>query len=158
MRLENKRKIRLGLIRKQIGNEKMVSCFRTSVPFSVMPARMALYAFFAMIKKDCTLSAQSCSRCMECFLSQEEIYKNQDKILDLYARLAGSRPLGKMSDSGIVNLSGDNFTMYKSKIRQDLQKSFPLYDQKDLEIASIGKKPNTRYGIGMDKGRIEIVY
>ncbi len=128
------------------------------IELDLMPARLALYTFFAMLKKDCTLSAQSCSRCNECFLNQEEIYKNQDKILDLYARLAGGRPLGDMSDSGIVNLSGDNFTMYKSKIRQDLQKSFGLYDLKDLEIASIGKRPNTRFGIEMDKGRIEIVY
>jgi hypothetical protein len=29
---------------------------------------------------------------------------------------------------------------------------------KDLEIKPIGPKPNTRYGLRMDKSRIEIVY
>jgi len=77
---------------------------------------------------------------------------------DLYSKLAGNRPLEEMSDTGIVNLNADNFTMYKSKIRQDFQKSFGLYALKDLEIVSTGKRPNTRFGIGMDKGKIEIVY
>jgi hypothetical protein len=63
-----------------------------------------------------------------------------------------------MSDTGIVNLNADNFIMYKSKIHKELQNRFGLYDLKDLEIVSTGKRPNTRYGIGMDKGKIEIVY
>jgi hypothetical protein len=63
-----------------------------------------------------------------------------------------------MSDSDIINMNAENFTMYKSRIRQDLQKVFDHYALKDLEIASTGKRPNTRYGIGMDKGKIEIVY
>ncbi|MBW1847780.1 MAG: hypothetical protein JRJ27_11675 [Deltaproteobacteria bacterium] len=35
---------------------------------------------------------------------------------------------------------------------------FGSYILKDLEIASVGMRPNTRYGILMDKSRIEIVY
>jgi hypothetical protein len=35
---------------------------------------------------------------------------------------------------------------------------FGIYAMKDMDIISVGRRPNTRYGIGMDKGKIEIVY
>jgi CRISPR-associated protein (TIGR02584 family) len=124
----------------------------------MMPARLALYAFFAMVKKECPLLVNSCSRCSECFLDLEGIFTHQNKIADLYSKMAVNRPLEEMSDTGIVNLNADNFTMYKSKIHKDLQTSFGLYALKDLEIASTGKRPNTRYGIRIDRGKIEIVY
>ena len=44
------------------------------------------------------------------------------------------------------------------KIKQDLLSCFGLYALKDLEIASVGTRPNTRYGIRMDRSKIEIVY
>jgi hypothetical protein len=100
----------------------------------------------------------SCSRCTECYLDLEGVFRNQKRIADLYGKLSGNRPLEEMSDSGIINLNAENFAMYKSRIRQDFQKSFGLYALKDLEIASTGKRPNTRYGLGMDKEKIEIVY
>jgi len=43
-------------------------------------------------------------------------------------------------------------------IKADLLKGFGLYALKDLAISSVGTRPNTRYGIRMDKARIEIVY
>jgi CRISPR-associated protein (TIGR02584 family) len=128
------------------------------IELDMMPARLALYAFFVLQKKECPLSVPDCSRCTECYLDLEGIFRNQKKIANLYGKLAGNRPLEEMSDSGITNLNAENFTMYKSRIRQDLQKGFGHYALKDLEIASTGKRPNTRYGIGMDKGKIEIVY
>jgi hypothetical protein len=128
------------------------------IELDMMPSRLALYAFLAILKKECVLSVPSCNRCTECFLNMEGIFKNQKKILDLYSKLAGNRPLEEMSDTGIVNLNADNFTMYKSKIHKDFQNRFGLYDLKNLEIASTGKRPNTRFGIGMDKGTLEIVY
>jgi len=59
-----------------------------------------------------------------------------------------------MSDTGIINLDADNFNMNKSRIKQDLLSCFGLYALKDLEIASVGTRPNTRYGIMMDKNKI----
>jgi len=62
-----------------------------------------------------------------------------------------------MSDTGITNLSAENFNMYKGKIKSDLLDRFGLYAFKDLEIDAVGTRPNTRYGIGMDKSKIKIV-
>ena len=63
-----------------------------------------------------------------------------------------------MSDTGITSLNADNFNSYKGKIKSDLLGRFGLYALKDLEISPVGTLPNTRYGIRIDKGRIEIVY
>ena len=72
--------------------------------------------------------------------------------------ICGTRPLNEMSDSGIIRLNAENFNSYKSKIKENIRKSFGPYALKELEIASLGARPNTRYGILMDKAKIEIVY
>ena len=124
----------------------------------LMPARMAIYAFFALQKKNCPKEARACSDCTECFLDIGSVYAKQDQITDLYRKISGTRPLNEMSDTGIVNLNADNFNMYKGKIKQDLLGRFGPYALKDLEIASVGSRPNTCYGIRMDRSKIEIVY
>ena len=96
--------------------------------------------------------------CTDCFLDMQSIYDKQDEITDLYRKISGSRPLDEMSDTGITNLSADNFNMYKGKIKSDFLGRFGLYALNDLEIGSVGARPNTRYGIRMDKSKIEIVY
>ncbi len=63
-----------------------------------------------------------------------------------------------MSNTGIKNLSSDNFNSYRSKIKADLLKRFGPYALRELEIGPVGTRPNTRYGIRMDRGKIEIVY
>ena len=88
----------------------------------------------------------------------QEVYEKQDQITGLYRKISGTRPLGEMSDTGIINLNSNNFNMYKGKIKQDLLSRFGPYALRDLEIASVGSRPNTRYGIRMDRSRIEIVY
>jgi CRISPR-associated protein (TIGR02584 family) len=124
----------------------------------LMPARLALYAFFAIQKKNCTKDIDTCGTCIDCFLDIQAIYAKQDEITDLYRKLAGSRPLDEMSDTGITSLSADNFNSYKGKIKGELLRGFGPYALKDMEISSIGARPNTRYGLRMDKSRIEIVY
>lgn len=124
----------------------------------LMPARMALYAFFALRKKNCTKKTDTCSNCTDCFIDIGSVYERQDEITELYKKISGTRPLGEMSDTGIINLNSDNFNMYKGKIKQDLLARFGPYALKDLEIASVGTRPNTRYGIRMDRSKIEIVY
>ena len=124
----------------------------------MMPARMALYAFFIMQKKNCTQETENCGNCTECFIDIQTVFEKQDQITDLYRRVCGTRPLNEMSDSGITGLNADNFNSYKSKIKENLTNRFGPYALKELEIASIGKRPNKRYGILMDKAKIEIVY
>jgi len=129
-----------------------------SIELDLMPARMALYAFFALQKKNCTKEVESYSSCTDCFLDIQSIYEKQVQITDLYKRISGTRPIDEMSDTGIINLNSDNFIMYKGKIRQDLLRRFGPYALKELEVASVGTRPNTTYGIMMDRSKIEIVY
>ena len=72
--------------------------------------------------------------------------------------LAGTRPFGEMSDSGIRGLTPENFHSYKAKIRKDLERGFGLYALGELAIEPVGKKPDTRYGINMDKEKIRIIF
>ena len=124
----------------------------------VMPTRLALYAFFAFQKKDCQKEVERCDDCTDCFLDIQSIFKNQPRITELYQRVCGSRPVEEMSKSGITGLDADNFNSYKSKMKDELRNRFGPYALKELEIASVGVRPNTRYGIMIDKSKIEIVY
>jgi len=117
------------------------------------PARLALYAFFAGQKRDCRLSA-SCSDCTACFLEAGMI--DGEAIARFYARIHGTRLLAEMSNSGIGSLTRENFQSYKSKIRRDIAHTFGATQAPLLEIASIGTRPDTRYGIRLSKERIEI--
>ena len=129
-----------------------------TLELDLMPERMALYAFFAMQRKNCRKESKSCSGCTDCFLDIQGVFGKQKEIKELYEKLCSTRPTEEMSDRGITNLSAENFNMYKGKIKQDLFKRFGAYALKDLEIASLGRRPNTRYGLRMDQHRIEIVY
>ena len=129
-----------------------------TIELDLMPSRMALYTFFALQKKNCSKEVETCSNCTDCFLDIQSVYERQAQITDLYRKVSGTRPLNEMSDTGIINLNSDNFNMYKGKIKQDLLGRFGHYALKDLEIASVGSRPQTRYGIRMDRSKIEIVY
>ncbi len=61
-----------------------------------------------------------------------------------------------MSDTGIGSLSKENFISYKAKIRKDLMKTFGQAQTEQLEIASSGVKPDTRYGIRLDRELIRL--
>lgn len=147
---EETSRLTVNLINSKITYNKM--------ELDMMPARMALYAFFAIQKKNCTEKTESCGNCTDCFIDIQTIFKKQDHITDLYRKVCGTRPLNEMSDTGITNLSADNFNMYKGKIKKDLLGRFGPYALKELEIASVGTRPDTCYGILMDKAKIEIVY
>lgn len=147
---EEQSRLCVDLVRKKIVYKNM--------EFDMMPTRLALYAFFAQRKKDCSKRAETCSDCADCFVDIQAIFENQPRITELYRSVCGSRPIEEMSDSGITGLNAGNFNSYKSKIKDELQNRFGLYALKELEIASVGAKPNTRYGIRMDRNKIEIVY
>ncbi len=129
-----------------------------TLELDMMPARLALYAFFVMQKKNCTEETESCGNCTECFLDIQTVFEKQDQITNLYRKVCGTRPINEMSDSGITNLNAENFNSYKSKIKEHLQNRFGPYALKELEIASTGTRPSTCYGIPMDKAKIEILF
>lgn len=144
---EEETKLTVNLISKKIIYKKLEQ--------DMMPAHLALYAFFAMRKKECP--EISCGNCTDCFLDISAIFENQNKITAIYKNLCGTRPLDEMSDSGITGLDDKNFNSFKSKIKNNLLKTFGQYAVKDIEIASIGQRPGIKYGILMDKGKMEIV-
>ncbi|MBW2311692.1 MAG: TIGR02584 family CRISPR-associated protein, partial [Deltaproteobacteria bacterium] len=114
-----------------------------TLEMDLMPSRLALYTFFALQKKNCQKEVETCGSCTECFLDIQSIYKKQDEITDLYRKISGSRPLDEMSRTGIIHLNADNFNMYKGKIKSDLLRRYGPYSLKELEISSIGTRPNT---------------
>ena len=123
----------------------------------IMPAWAALYAFFIMIKKECPKETITCGSCTDCFMEISDIYKNQQKITDLYKKICKGRSVEEMSDTGITGLNSETFNMYKGKLKKKLLNHFGPYALKDLEISSEGARPGTRYGIRMGKEKIEIV-
>jgi len=148
---EEDRRLTLDLISRKVTYKNL--------ELDLMPARMALYAFFALQKKGCTKKeVETCGTCTECFLNIQEVFNRQKEVTELYRKVRGTRPLDEMSGTGIIHLNAENFNMYKGKIKKDLLGRFGPYVLRELEIASIGTRPDTRYGIRMDKSRIEIVY
>ena len=127
------------------------------VEIDMMPAHLALYAFFAGLKKECVKNAETCGSCTDCFLEISEIFGNQGRITELYKKLCGTRPVEEMSEKGITCLDDKNFNSFKSKIKTNILNKFGPYALKDLEIASIGSRPGMKYGILTDKGKIEMV-
>ena len=129
-----------------------------NLEFDMMPARLALYALFAMRKKECKKDINTCRQCTECFLDINQIYDRQEQIAELYKKMSGRRAPVEMSDSGILNLNAENFNSYKSKIRDDLKKGFGLYAIPELAIESVGNRPDTKYGIKIDRDKIRIIF
>jgi CRISPR-associated protein Csx14 len=126
----------------------------------LMPARLALFAFFALQKKNCpnTDPQRSCRYCSDCYLDYASVSAHQNEITSLYRRIGSSRALSDLSNSGIAGLTAENFNSYKGKLRRDLAEAFGLYAAGQLAIEGKGKKPDRRYGIRMDKGRIRVVF
>jgi CRISPR-associated protein Csx14 len=122
--------------------------------------RLALYAFFARIKKDCRIPDKTCRQCRDCYLDSAAIDARNWEIAEFYKRIAFYRNFEAMrdaSDSGILNLDKANFLSYRSRVRRDLERGFGLSAARELEIAAAGKRPNTRYGIPFERNRIRII-
>ncbi len=127
-----------------------------TVQMDMLPARLALFAFFCEVKKRCEHRLKDrCRDCTDCFLTSESVFNQQDKITSIYKQICNSRCLSEMSDTGIINLNNENFNSYKSKIKKDLQSTFGAMAA-DLIITSTGKRPETRYGIGLCRRKIFI--
>ena len=122
------------------------------------PSRLALYAFFAMKKRECTKDAATCRDCADCYLEIGEIMKHQEQIADLYRRITASRDYAAMSDSGILGLNKTNFNSYKSKIQEILQQGFGIYALPEIAIKGVGTKPDTRYGLKIDKEKVRVIW
>jgi CRISPR-associated protein Csx14 len=127
------------------------------VEADLMPARLALYSFFAMLKKDSKCDKKSCKNCTDCFVNLAEIYQREEMLAELYSRIEPDKDHDAMSDTGIKAISAENFNAYKSKLRRDLERAFGPLEADQLEIKATGKRPNTCYGLMLDKDQIKIV-
>lgn len=123
----------------------------------LMPARLALYAFFALLKKDAACNVANCKGCDECFIPLAEVFAREASIAELYRRIEPCKDQDAMSDTGIRAISAENFNAYKSKLRRDLERAFGPQEADRLEIAAIGRRPNTRYGLKLEREQLRIV-
>jgi len=119
----------------------------------LFPAQLALYAFFAERKKDCRLS-RPCRGCTACYLELHEILRAQEAITHKY-RQAGS-PVETMSDTGILGLTQENFHSYKSKINTAIIQRYGQGLAAELTIEGVGRRPNTRYGLRLDRSTLRL--
>lgn len=147
---EEKRKLTVDLIQRKI--------IYKGLELGMMPSWLALYAFFAIRKTKCKKEG-GCSGCTDCFLELQFILHDESyKIAEIYRSISKRTFMDGMSNTGITSLSKENFNMYKGKIKKAILQRFGPYALKELEIVSVGSKPNTRYGIMMDRDRIKIIY
>jgi CRISPR-associated protein (TIGR02584 family) len=123
----------------------------------IMPTRLALYAYFALLKKECKKESPSCRGCTDCYQSIYDVMDQHDKVAELYRKLSGNRDFFAMSDKGILSLGKENFNSYRSKIRKDIERGFGIYALREIAIASVGARPDTRYGLRIDRKRIRVI-
>ncbi len=128
-----------------------------TLELDLMPSQMALYAFFATRKKECDKSEDRCGNCRDCFVDMSILLDEQELISKIYRQICGPRPVEEMSGTGINSLDAENFRSLRSKTNRSIAGAFGPYAAREIEIASIGTRPDTRYGILMDRERIEIV-
>jgi len=130
--------------------------FKT-LELDLMPSYMALYGFFALRKKACSLERETCAGCRNCFPDITAIMDLQAEISGLYKKICNNRPTDEMSDSGILGLTPENFRSMRSKLNKLILTTFGPYAARDIEIAAAGTRPDTAYGIRMDKTRLTVV-
>jgi CRISPR-associated protein Csx14 len=124
----------------------------------MMPARMAIYVFFAFLKKEAECHDRACSGCENCALPINSVLDMDSNIAGLYRKhLAPYRDHDGMSDSGIQGLTVENFNSYRNKINRDLDNAFGPSEARQLKISSHGRRPGVRYGIPLESERIRIV-
>lgn len=123
------------------------------VELDLSASRMALYAFFAKLKKESNCKRTSCQECAGCHLSYAQVVDRQKELTRLYQTFS-TRETGNV---GIVGLKPYDLNSYRSKINSLIEFTFGSYDgPKFLEIGSYGEHP-ARYGLRLDRGRIRIV-
>ncbi len=127
------------------------------VELDLMPAHLALYGFFAILKKNCTKNRQTCGKCTDCFLQSFQILERQSEITEIYNNARGFKTNNESRSEGIMNLDYENLRSFKSKIKKILETRFGSRILQDIEIASVGTRPDTCYGIMIDKSLLEIV-
>ncbi len=119
------------------------------------PAQLAIYAFFAERKTRCP-KEHSCAGCTDCWLEVGEVIEEK-RIVELYRSIPTARIADTVGEGSITQLTKESFRSYRAKINKALLRGFGGMAMHDLEIASYGTRPDTRYGLRLGKERIRIV-
>jgi len=120
------------------------------------PARLAVYAFFALRKREATCNRDDCRDCTDCALSFDEIeQRHLEEIAQIHERIA-DRDLG-YNNRGIRALEREALTQYRSKINADLLRAFGPYESRLLQIVSLGSRNSTSYILPLDRSKIRVV-
>ncbi|MGA1823091.1 MAG: CRISPR-associated ring nuclease Csm6 [bacterium] len=122
------------------------------------PALFALYSFFILQKAECTRKVTSCHTCQHCYMDIQEIFSRQSRISYIYDQITSTYHVHiERKKSRIYDIDYETFNQYKAKIRRKLLQAFGLHLLPRLEITSWGARPDTRYGIILDKKYITCV-
>lgn len=127
------------------------------VQCDLMPAQLALYAFFAMVRKETSCERGNCRGCDGCHLAAVEVLNRQERVVELYRRICGGRCIEEMSNTGVVSLNAENFNSYRSKINRTLERAFGPAELARIGIGTKGRRPGVRYGLGLEGARIRVV-
>ncbi len=119
-------------------------------------AWLALYIFFAQKKQQ---NPATLGQDKKDFFELDDILYCKDDIAKIYGKINYFQQYkdANKSDTGILSLTAENFRSYKSKINAKIRKSFGNEAAKQIEIASFGTKPDTKYGIWLDASLITIL-
>lgn len=131
--------------------EKNLVWKKTECDLSAAP--LALYALLALHKQQSGCTHADCQNCRDCFLTPEQILERQDELTRLYRRLTTREPVA----SGITGLDTEYFQSYRSKINRAILLCFGDHEGRQLSIERVGERPNSRYGILLDRRRIKVV-
>jgi len=85
------------------------------------------------------------------------VLERQPEITEIYKNAGGFKTINESRSEGIMNLDYENLRSFKSKIKRILETRFGSRILQDIEIASVGTRPDTCYGIMIDKSQLEIV-
>jgi CRISPR-associated protein Csx14 len=123
----------------------------------LMPAQLALYAFFALRKRESECGKDTCRGCEGCTLTQDEVVARAGEVAEVYRSINRGRAVEEMSATGVAALDEYNFKSYRSKIKAELERAFGSGEAGKIAIATHGRKPGVRYGIPLDRERIRVV-
>ncbi len=122
------------------------------------PSHLALYTFFARLKKGADCVGRECRGCDRCFLTQKDLWGRQSEIADLYRQIAPwDKDDARHQSGGILDLADHTFRSYRAKIRKALERAFGPEGARQLELATTGRRPETRYGLRLERERIRMV-
>lgn len=121
----------------------------------IAPIYLALYTFFAVLKTEANCTSLSCNGCTDCFLTFDEIERQNERIAELYRCIGTKKNFDIASSTGINSLDKANFKTYMTRLHKTLERSLGTIDLPLLDIVSHGK--SKRYGIALEKQQITIV-